>query len=198
MWSKCGNSRKASRRNTLRPQPVSGVASPSSRARTPFATRELARLVRAPPTAPRAGPANARRARARQEDRNVRGVVLAIAVERGNPLAPSRAHASTHCGALAATPAMTQHTDRRAGLCSSLGQPLGGVVEAAVVHVDDLAGQRFDCRAYLGSERQDVRPFVARGHDDGQEGVGRHRAGRVAPAPSQQQAGARRSSLSGS
>ncbi len=46
MWSKCGSARKASRRNSFSPQPVSGVASPSSRARMPFARREATRLAR--------------------------------------------------------------------------------------------------------------------------------------------------------
>jgi hypothetical protein len=45
MWSKNGKSRKLSRRNSLRPQPVSGVPSPSSAARTRLATREETRFI---------------------------------------------------------------------------------------------------------------------------------------------------------
>ena len=40
MWSKYGRRRNVARENTLRPQPVSGVASRSTRERTPLATRD--------------------------------------------------------------------------------------------------------------------------------------------------------------
>jgi len=44
MWSNTGSSSTAERRTSFRPQPVSGVASPSRRERTPLAMREETRL----------------------------------------------------------------------------------------------------------------------------------------------------------
>ena len=100
------------------PQPVSGVPSPSSRERTPFATRDCRRrnpvslrVTRWPwnSTHIRVGRIAARGKQLRQ----IGGIVLTIAIERADPFSARVAHAGGDRGALTTSKRMPQQSQLR-------------------------------------------------------------------------------------
>ena len=162
MWSKCGRSRNSARGNTFRPQPVSGVASPSSRrahrvgdAAADAASRRCrGACTRWPATSSRRRPPPPRPRRHRRRD--VGRVVLPIAVERGDPGAARRAHAADDRGGLAAARPVPQWRSGapRGRRRRRRAQRRRGRVGGAVVDIDDLvrhAGQRGAISATSGA-----------------------------------------------
>ncbi|KAG1083259.1 hypothetical protein G6F40_014823 [Rhizopus arrhizus] len=105
-----------------------------------------------------------------QQPGDVGGIILAIAIQGGDPGRPRMLDAGAHRGALAALVHMVQHAQfRRGGL-----QPLQhgqGVIARVIVDVDDLerypATQR---RGDFGDQRGDIVALVEHGDDNGKLG----------------------------
>ncbi len=120
-----------------------------------------------------------------EERRDVRGIVLAVAVERHDPGRPREANARPDRGALSGRRAVTRRSEaRKSAAC--LAKADGRRVFASVVHDDDLVlDAPLEGRLDVGEKRTDVVGFVASWDDDGDLGdrwerpAGRRRRARL-------------------
>lgn len=103
-----------------------------------------------------------------QQHRNVRRIVLAVAVKGRDPLSGGGPYAGYDRGALAAASAMAKPAQRGAD-AARLAQPRRGRIEAAVIHIDDLEIPPGERAPDLADQRKDARLLVANGHDDREE-----------------------------
>ncbi len=172
MWSNRGRSRKASRANSFSPQPLSGVSSLSIVARMPLATATTAgaRVVAAglAVAGDEGGAALGLGHRLQQGDhrRDVRRVVLAVAVEGGDEGGAGVAHAGGDRLALAAAGGV--RNTRSHGREPIASRRIAGArVVAPVVDVDHLeAGDGAERGLDLVDQGHDVLRLVLDRHDD--------------------------------
>ena len=142
--SKYGSARKTSRRNALRPQPVSRVPSFSSALRTPLAMRDWSFLNAACPCADaagrRRGPTPGPASRLATHRGHERRIVLAIAVE-GDETGARAARTPVRTAALWPQLAACAGSRSQGRARASGGEPRLRAVGRAVVDVDDLEGR---------------------------------------------------------
>jgi len=104
---------------------------------------------------------------------DVGGVVLAVAVEGGDPRRAGRAHPVPHRRALPAAGQVADHPQLRIALLLG-GEHRHAVVAGLVVHVDDLEIQlAAQGGGDLGQQRGNVVALVEHRHDDGKLRHGR-------------------------
>ncbi len=118
-----------------------------------------------------AGDEERRRGRRRERDlpepRDVGGIVLSVAVERGDPGRARRLDAAAHGSALAKAARMADEAQAREG-AGEVADGGGGVVARPVIDIDDLVIEgAVERGTNLRHQRRDVRRLVAHGDDDG-------------------------------